>query len=61
METCNQRALRRERRVWVRLEGRLCKAPLVWDTWVHLDVEDEVVDDDDNDGEVDNDDGDGTS
>ena len=51
--------------MWVRLEGRLCKAPLVWDTWVHLDVEDEVVDDggddDDNDGEVDNDDGDGTS
>ena len=51
--------------MWVRLEGRLCKAPLVWDTWVHLDVKHEVVDDggddDDNDGEVDNDDGDGTS
>ena len=48
--------------MWVLLEGRLCKAPLVWDTWVQLDVEDEVDDDnDDNDGEVDHDDGDGTS
>ena len=61
-ETCSQRALRRERRVWVLLEGRLWRAPLVWETWLVLILkmasEDDRGEGDDGDGDDDVDDGD---